>query len=270
MKRAFLLPIFFLILFSGCLPKEDEESLNYNDISDFYGTWQIYLDENSFGSNYQDGYNEYIQFLPNGTARYLKVYNPEFYPDGMKDYKEYTWTVEANTLSWTIVSFHIDYCGADEIYISGNAYQAHKLRRVTDELIDFYMNPAPGDEDKSVDAEGNILNYKSISDFYGAWQLLSEYTSPENSYLNGYTEYICLWEDGKMAYIKVYNPEYYPAGMKDYKEFNWSLNLNSLRWDAISYYVDYCHPDELGLVSGSVLYKWKRISAESFRQLIEE
>ena len=78
MKRLFLLPIFFLILFTGCLPKEDEEPLNYKDISDFYGTWQLSLDGNSFGANYQDGYNEYIQFLPNSTARYLKVYNPEF------------------------------------------------------------------------------------------------------------------------------------------------------------------------------------------------
>lgn len=269
MKRIFLLPLFFLILLTGCEPQEEEEPLNYKDISVFYGTWQMSLDGNSFGANSQGGFNEYIQFLPNGTARYLKVYNPEFYPDGMKDYKEYGWTVEANTLSWTIMSFNIDYCGANEIFITGNSYQTYKLRRVKDVLIDFYMNPAPGDEDRSIDSDGNILNYKSVSDFYGAWQLLSEYTSPENSYLNGYTEYICLREDGKMEYLKVYNPEYYPAGMKDYKEYRWSLNLNSLKWDVISFYVDYCHTDELGLKRSSLLYRWKRISEDSFRNLVE-
>ena len=105
-----------LLMLNSCLKEEEEEPLNYKDISDFYGTWQIFYN-NPF-SSYEVN-SEYIRFYPDGSAVYLKLYNPEYYPKDMFDLEDYSWSILLNELSYGMMTYHLDYFTGDEMFFNG-------------------------------------------------------------------------------------------------------------------------------------------------------
>ena len=223
--------LIFLCLFmlNSCLTKE-EEPLNYNDTSDFYGTWQIFYN-NPLSSNEVN--SEYIRFNPDGSAVYLKLYASEYYPVDMFDVKNYTWSISLNDLNFDIMTYHVDYFTGNEIFCNGGKF---KLKKLPDAIIDLYTNGSDDYKYKSIDENGNILNYKKIKDFYGSWRMSYDNTSFGSEFKKGYTYYLKVYPGGTLKLIEVNNT----GGDFNIQESSWDVKKNIFYWGIINYDIEYC------------------------------
>lgn len=235
--------IFILVLIGLFLNScTKEEPLNYTSISQFYGPWEMTAEQNGDTPDTSDGFKEFVNFKANGIVEYLKVYNSNYYPDGMTDLKEFSWSLNRNNLFFDIMTYHVDYCSGQEIFISRNS-QLYKLKKNSDTLWTYYTDPKKFEEYESVDQEGNILNYKSIEDFYGNWQMTRGNDSFGFPNTSDIEEYLQILEDGKLIYREID----LSIGEEKVIENYWHINKNTFNWGNINYEIDYCKRDQISL-----------------------
>lgn len=241
------------LLFSGCV--KQEEPLNYNSISDFYGPWEMTLEESGDAPGASDGFKTYVNFKANGLGEYLKVYNSSYYPEGMIDLMEFPWSLTLNDLEFDIITYHVDYCSGNEIYLS-RGYLLYKLSKISETLWDYLTEPDKFQSYQSVDSEGNVLNYKKIDDFEGYWRFSHASDSFGSSSQSGMSEFVQIMHDGRLINTKI-NDE---TGQTETTESSWRLNQNIFYWGILNYDIDYCKTNEISLSRSGVHLILTRVS----------
>lgn len=228
------------LLLSSC--EKQEEPLNYTSISEFYGAWELSLEKSVNPTESTEGYTEYLKLDSDGTLYMLKIYNPEFYPDEMKDLNVFTWDLLGNLLTLYNMGYHLDYCSGNDIFISRGGL-IFKMTKITETLWEYYINPEKFEDYQSVNKEGVVLNYKSIEDFYGEWKLGYADDSFGHHNNDEVNRYVTILSKG----VLLSRTEDVPSGQIETQETEWRIKDNSFYWGILNYDVDYCKPDEVSL-----------------------
>lgn len=107
----------------------DADILNYKDISDFYGYWEM----KSVANDSSPDCSTYIILNSNGTLQELTVTHSSGYV-----YKtESKWSVEQNTFKWDIINYDIIYCRERELSLSHAGSQLLFSRIQKSDILDY-------------------------------------------------------------------------------------------------------------------------------------
>lgn len=234
MKKILLyLPLFIIsVVLTGCFTEKDEP-LIYNNETEFYGAWQV-----EFTNNPNRGYDEYLRIYPGGYMQFLRVYKPEYYPKGMFDLLDKKWALDGNYFIWDIMRYKIEYMTRNEIYLNnGNI----KLRKVSEQVFDLYTSGNEDPGDKTIDEDGEVLNYSSPKDFVGTWKV----TYLEGTFgIRDYEECtLYIYEDGTLKSV-IYNTY---TNITTENVTTWSLKKNVFYWGIVNYDINYVKSDRISL-----------------------